>query len=265
MFRSPAIRPLADSELPSTVRAIAPWQGVSNRYAFVNTMDIVHALAEVGLRPYMAKVSHARLETKIGYTKHMLRFRQEGGLSIPGGIYPEVWIINSHDTGAAFQGGLGLYRLICKNGLVANYGTMSAFRGIHVALGLSEVVEGVQRIIGQFPRLAEDVQAMQTTQLGQTQREAFANAALALRWDSDKAPLEAIQLLATRRPEDVQPTVWNVYNTIQENLLTGQAYRVSRDWRRVTRHTRAINSIDVDMKLNGGLWEMASRFAHATA
>jgi hypothetical protein len=239
------------------------WQGVSDRYAFVNTGDVVHALAEVGLRPYLAKVSSVRLESKIGYSKHMIRFRHENAVALPGDIFPEVVIINSHDTGSSFRADLGLYRLICRNGMVANYGSMAAYRGIHVALSIEAVMAGVQRIIGLFPRVAEDVHKMQTTQLGFAQREAFANAALALRWNTDKAPLEATQLLATRREEDMAPSVWNVYNTVQENLLTGQSYRHATSWRR--RHTREVKSIDVDMQLNSGLWEIASQFAHATA
>jgi hypothetical protein len=262
-------QPLTDEQLPSTVFAPHAWQGVSSKYAYVNTGDVVHALAEVGLRPYLAKVSRTRIESKRGYTKHMLRFRQDNAVALPGGIFPEVVIINSHDTGSSFRASLGLYRLICKNGMVAQYGVADAYRGIHLALSIEHVLEGVKRITEQFPRLAETVHGMQAKTLGHAQREAFAKASALLRWNADAMPFDATMLLATRREEDVEPTIWNVFNTVQENLLQGQRIRTYgpsfTGYRRVTRSTRAVGSIDVDMKLNAGLWEIASQFATATA
>jgi hypothetical protein len=269
LTQQPSVRPLADSELPSTVFAQHAWQGVSGRYSFINTGDVVHALAQEGIRPYMCKTSVARIESKRGYTKHMLRFRKDGALPLVGGVFPEVVIVNSHDTGSAFGADLGLYRLICKNGMVAQFGNMARYRGIHVSLSIDAVLEAVHSIMAQFPRVAETVQIMQTKTLGQTQREHFAYAAAMLRWESDKMPFNSTMLLSTRREEDQEPTLWNVFNTIQENLLTGQRIRTygpsHYGYRRVTRSTRAVRSIDMDMKLNNGLWEIASKFATATA
>jgi hypothetical protein len=244
------------------------WPGVSNRYAYVNTGKVVHALADIGLRPYLCKASSTRIDEKRGFTKHMLRFRADNAQPLAGGVYPEVVIVNSHDTGSSFRADLGLYRLICKNGLIANYGTIAAYRGIHIELSIEAVLAGVRRITEQFPRLAETVQRMQIQTLGEGQREAFAQAAALLRWDVDKLPFASSMLLRTRRSEDEAPTLWNVYNTIQENLLTGQHFsRYGRFYNPGTgpRSTRAVGSIDVDMKLNGGLWAIASQFATATA
>jgi hypothetical protein len=259
LYQAPAVRPLVDSELPRTVFAPHAWQGVSDKYAFVNTGDIVHALAERNIRPYLAKVSHARTDSRIGYTKHMLRFREDGAVALPGGVYPEIVITNSHDTGSAFIAELGLYRLICKNGLVASYGDFARYRGIHKVLSIESVLDGVCSIVHQFPMLADTVQRMQTLQLEQAKREAFAEAASLLRWDADKAPFAPAVLLRTRRTEDEAPTVWNTFNVIQENLLQGQSMRFSR----FGRSTRAVRSIDVDLQLNKGLWELASHYANA--
>jgi hypothetical protein len=262
---TPAVRPLADNELPASVWAEKPWGGVSSKYTFVSTSEVVKALAVEGIRPYLAKSSRTRNESKWGYTKHMLRFRQDGAEPLPGGVYPEIIIINSHDTGSSYIGELGLYRLICKNGMVANYGTFAKYRGVHMGLSLENVIAGVFGIMAQFPRVADSVKAMQAHTLDASQRIAFAEQAARLRWNSDKLPIEPTVLLTTRREEDIDPTVWNVFNTVQENLITGQSIRTYgpsfSGYRRVTRSTRAIGSIDADLKINTGLWELASSFA----
>ena len=267
LYQQPTVRPLADSELPLSVHAHHAWSGVSEKYAHVDTLDVVHALANVGIHPYLAKSSRTKLVSKVGYTKHMLRFRQDNQQPLAGGIYPEVVIVNSHDRGSSFRADLGLYRLICKNGLVANYGTLAAYRGIHVALRIEDVLAGVQNIIAQFPRVVSVIEAMQRKTLNAEQRTAFAQAAALLRWDSDKLPFESSVLLTTRREEDSEPTIWNVFNAVQENLTQGQRIRTYgpsfSGYRRVTRSTRAVGSIDVDMKINSGLWSLASELVNS--
>ena len=257
-------RPLENTELPASVYAVAPWQGVTSKYSFVPTSHIVSALGEVGLRPYLAKASRTRIESKQGLTKHLLRFRQDNSPMLPGGIYPEVVIVNSHDTGSSFQASLGLFRLICKNGMVADYGNFASYRGRHVGITLEAIMLGVNRVVNQFPRLAETVQKMQTVTLNQDARTSFARLASSLRWNVDKAPLEASMLLMTRRYEDEEPTLWNVFNTVQENMLQGQRIRTFgpsfRGYRMRTTSTRAIRSIDAEMDINAGLWKLAQTY-----
>lgn len=261
-------RPLSNSELPSSVFAERAWTGVSSKYAFVSTGDVVNALAREGIRPYLAKASHTRIESKYGYTKHLLRFRQDGSAALDGGVYPEIVVVNSHDRGSSFHVDLGLYRLICKNGLVAQYGNYAGYRGRHVALSIEGVLKGVKSVVSQFPRLTDTVHKMQASEMNQWQRERFAQQAALLRWDINHLPLDPTLLLSTRRYEDGKPTLWNVYNTIQENLLTGQRVRSygpsQRGFRVRHQATRAVGSIDVDMKINKGLWAIASEFAGET-
>lgn len=260
-------RPLENAELPSTVFATMPWIGTTPKYTFVPTSAIVSSLAEVGLMPYLATVTKTRIDSKQGLTKHLLRFRQVNSPMLPGGIYPEVVIVNSHDTGSCFSASLGLFRLICKNGMVADYGNFESYRGRHVGITLEAIMLGVNRVVNQFPRLADTVQKMQTVTLNENARMSFAHRASTLRWNESKAPLDATMLLNTRRQEDEEPTLWNVFNTVQENMLQGQCVRTvgpGRGWRRhiiSTRSTRAIQSIDTQMELNKGLWNLAAEYA----
>ncbi|OUK84039.1 DUF932 domain-containing protein [Escherichia coli] len=62
-------------------------------------------------------------------------------------------------------------------------------------------------------------------------------------------------ILTPRRREDYGKDLWSTYQTIQENMLKGGISGRSARGKRI--HTRAIHSIDTDIKLNRALWVMA--------
>ncbi|MFQ7457958.1 MAG: DUF945 domain-containing protein, partial [Klebsiella michiganensis] len=68
-------------------------------------------------------------------------------------------------------------------------------------------------------------------------------------------PVTATQILTPRRNEDRQDDLWTTYQRLQENLLKGGLPGRTAQGKRT--HTRAINGIDGDVKLNRALWVMA--------
>ena len=64
------------------------------------------------------------------------------------------------------------------------------------------------------------------------------------------------QIERTRRAEDLDTSVWTVLNRVQENLLRGGLTRHSVSGRLV--RTRSITSIREDVRINGGLWDLAT-------
>lgn len=67
--------------------------------------------------------------------------------------------------------------------------------------------------------------------------------------------MTATQILAPRRYEDRQNDLWTTFQKLQENLLKGGLPGRTAKGRRS--HTRAVNGIDGDIKLNRALWVMA--------
>jgi uncharacterized protein DUF932 len=265
--------PLSMSQLPSSVFAERAWHGVSNKYSFLPTYDVVTALGNVGFHPYLAKQSHSRFEDKRDYTKHLVRFRNEGDISRPmvGNVIPEIVLVNSHDRASSFSLELGLYRLICKNGLVVSSGILGRERVRHVSATIADVMLSASRIVAQFPKVSSLVERMQATQLSMSARENMAAMAMGLRWDADKVPFESSRLLSTRRDEDHGMDLWTTYNVIQENLLRGQSARAWGRFKhqgetRIPRTSSEVKAIDTEMTLNRGLWEIASsHLPYATA
>ena len=59
-----------------------------------------------------------------------------------------------------------------------------------------------------------------------------------------------------RRVEDQDPTLWNTFNVVQENLVKGGLRVVNPETSRRSR-TRGVTSISENAKLNKALWVLA--------
>lgn len=249
------------TQLPNSALATEAWGGVSKKYTFLSTLDVVKGLGEQGIVPYQARTMGTRIEGKRDYAKHLIRFRQLGQSAMVGDVFPEIVLTNSHDRASSFHIELGLFRLICANGLVVSNGNFAGYRIRHVGSTVSDVIIATKILLAQFPYVGEHVAKMQAKQLTDDQRMHMAQLAMGLRWDADKAPFEAARLLNVRRDADMRHDLWSTFNVIQENLLRGQHVSHHDRFNQHARSSRAVKSIDVDMELNRNLWELASTFS----
>lgn len=129
---------------------------------------------------------------------------------------------------------------------------------MHIFSSIDAVMLAVQNNINEvFPLAIDTVERFTKIELSWEKQTELAELALGLRYpEKDKRPFEAARLLEINRDADREPTLWNIYNRIQENLTQGQARRNATE-----RTSRRVTSIDVDMKINRGLWELAEQFA----
>ena len=78
---------LADEQIRAvapSVFAAAPLPGVSERYAFVPTAQIVSRLCESGWSPVQAHEQVLRLDDRRGFQKHLLRFQRHDLQAVAG-------------------------------------------------------------------------------------------------------------------------------------------------------------------------------------
>jgi hypothetical protein len=108
-----------------SVFADHPWGGVSTRYSFIPTIDVVNSLLAEGWNITRAKQQRVMLPEKTEFTRHILRLRRSFGPLAVGDVFPEIVLLNSHDRGSAYQMHAGLYRLVCSNGLVVDDSTFA--------------------------------------------------------------------------------------------------------------------------------------------
>lgn len=226
----------------------------SERYTYIPTIEILNGLRNEGFSPFMVCQSRARDQSKREHTKHMVRLRHAG--QIDGAEANEIILLNSHDGSSAYQMLAGLFRFVCANGIVCGE-THSDIRVRHSGKVVDNVIEGACRVLDDFAEVADQRDGMKALTLNDGEQAAFARAALALRYDTAEmpAPITERQLLRANRSDDDAGDLWTTFNRVQENMLRGGLR--GRTATGKTSTTRAISSIDQNVKLNRGLWVLA--------
>lgn len=235
----------------------------SDRYAVIPTVDVLEALRREGFFPVYAGESRARSEDKKGFTKHMLRFRQDGNAHDVGEIFPEVVMVNSHDGTSSYQLSAGLFRQVCSNGMVVSDGAIETVRVRHSGNVIDNVIEGTYSIINETPKALEHMSVMQGTELSLEEQIIFANAAASLRWD-DGFKVSEPALLQPRRTDDRGRDLWRTFNVVQEKVIRGGVVVENTETRNRQR-AREIKSVGESVKLNKALWTLAEEMARLKA
>ncbi|KFD24849.1 DUF932 domain-containing protein [Yokenella regensburgei] len=254
-------RPLTRDELMQVVPSVFgedKHASRSDRYCYIPTITLLENLQREGFQPFFACQSRVRDPERREHTKHLLRLRRAG--QINGQHVPEIIILNSHGGESSFQLLPGIFRQVCTNSLVCGQ-SFGEIRVPHRSNVVERVIEGAYEVLDIFDRVEEKREAMESLLLPPPAQHALANAALTYRFGEEHQPVTATQILTPRRYEDRQNDLWTTYQRLQENLLKGGLSGRTAKGRRT--HTRAVNGIDGDIKLNRALWVMAEELQQA--
>jgi hypothetical protein len=247
-----------------TVRAHAPavfataaHERMSRKYTFIPTERVLTGLMQAGFVPVDARQTKTR-SASIGHARHVVRLRRRFETVQLRDSVPEVVFLNSHDGTSAYQLRVGIFRVVCTNGLIVSHGAFPSIRVSHRGNVVDEVVSGALEISERFGTMAAQVESMERRMLLKDEQIALAEHALALRFPNlTEAGIQPEQLLTCRRVEDIGDDLWKTLNRVQENLLGGGLSRRTASGR-MTR-TRRITSIKEDLRLNSQLWDLASQ------
>ncbi len=260
VLRNPQLDPISDRQLKEfapTIFAKGGMKGVSEKYGFVNTKLIIDAMRDNAFEVVEVRQSQRRDPDRMGFTKHMLKFRPAGvvGKIKRGDVVPQIVMLNSHDRSSGFHLYAGLFRLICENGMMVSDGaSVEPIKVPHTIRMVENVVDRSLELIkcadGVY-RLRKD---MLETQMSPKQAITFASNALEFR-PPRAAMLAPETLLIPRRKEDDANDLWHVFNRVQENMLRGGNETLTEDGRTVM--TRGIGRIERDVQVNTRLWSLA--------
>lgn len=243
--------------------------GVSRRYTFVSTAEVVHLLRDEGWEPVNAHQQRVRLAPREGFQMHEVRFARradvERGLEV-GETRPELVLQNAHDGTRAYRIDAGLYRLVCRNGLTVADADFAHVAIRHVDVAAEKFIGAARAVAENTPRVLDTVGRWQAVALTELAQLEFARRAAALRWDGEQpvgVALSAGALLAPLRCGDEKRDLWTTFNVVQEHLLRGgDGYTGMNAQGRPRRNvTRAVGSLIVGQKLNKGLWALAEEFS----
>jgi hypothetical protein len=236
----------------------------SEKYLFIPTFSVIEALMQVGYKPTFAQESTTKKAESVGYTKHMIRlYNPDQRMIKVGDTRSEIVLTNSHNGSSAYKLDLGLYRLICSNGMITKDESASnnvSFR--HNPKITSEIIEGTARLIEKVPQIRTQIEEMQEIQLNTSEQHLFAEAALQVRFDDPEHPnqIHPASINAPRRRDDVGSNLWLTFNRIQEALIRGTPHAINAETGR--RQTiREIKSVDGLRGINQGLWTLSQKMA----
>ena len=243
--------------------------GVTQKYTPVKTQSLIETLQDKGYKVESVARTKVRKASKDGFQKHMVRLSHNDlVLRNVGDSRPEIVIVNSHDGLSSLKIMLGVYRLVCSNGMIVGK-TFAGFNVRHVGDIQSQIDTGLAAIAAKLPEIASRIEAFNGIMLSQNEQLDFARRALSMVLPKADT-INYSSALNLRRSGDAGNSLWVVYNRLQEAILRGgvqytTAYQDDANKIVSIRHntTRAVKSIDRQVELNQSLWDLASQYKAA--
>ena len=253
---------------------------VSERYVHANTATVVEDLAKLGWQPVQAKQCRPKKNSKGIRSFHMIAFQNpdvkiskmvdnpEGTTTEIVDSYPRIILTNSHDGFNSFKFMVGLFRLVCSNGLVVCSDEMVNMSIRHINYDFEALRKVVASAIEQVPQITCTMNTMKNTTLTEANKKELATAVVKVRKEmDDNQQIELdeatiMDILMPVREEDKGDDLWTVFNVCQEKLIKGGFQATGKNDK--VRKQRKITSIKKDVEYNQRLWEIATRFMPAT-
>lgn len=245
-------------KIAPSVFATQPWDGVSDSYKFVSTIDMIDMLADEGFLPVLAAQSKTRIEGKRDFVKHMVKLRQAADVESTLPEIPELLLRNSHDRGCAVKIQGGIFRTICINGLVVqseDFGSIS-IRHMGKHDFHAKLIDATYEVVDQNKLSIAQLNEWKQIPLSRPEQISFATTVAQHVLEKE---IEPEVLLRPRRMADTNPDLWSTMNVVQENSMKGKIPT------RTGRRTQAVRSVDKDLKVNKAIWALTEAMARLKA
>ena len=244
-----------DKAIPACITAETPSANTSEKYKFISTARVLEVLIKEGwniakirtTRPRTNDPMHARHAVELDHPVHSLLSNNERF---------RITIVNAHNGSCSFRFYVGVFRLLCENGLIVGEGLQ--YRVRHVGYTDEKVKAILRDVLKRSESVAVSMNKMKSTVLTDVEyRDFLSKSALNI-----KSPVFSERLGWIRREADKGLSLWNAFNRVQENALRGGIKYTTRDNKdRVRRQTtRPIKAIDKQIKVNRILWNTAMEF-----
>lgn len=224
---------------------------LTDKYVQTPTSRVVEDLMNLGWQ--VTKAQEVKSRKYKGFQKHVIVFRHPD-IMIKGAngddAFPQILLTNSHDGKAAFNFRVGIFRLVCSNGLVVSDADFNNVSIRHINYTFETLQSKIQEVIAKLPGLVQKINLFKSTQLSEDQMMEFATKAATLR---TKQKVNIMDLLNADRVEDQGSDLWVVFNRVQEKLLGG-SYKAGK------RKARSVKNFQKDIQLNEQLFELAESY-----
>ena len=245
---------------------------LSQKYIHANTSTVINDLEKLGWYPTEAKQCRNKKKSSGIRSFHMIAFQNpnvkitktndDGDIIVD--AYPRIILTNSHDGHNAFKFMLGIFRMVCSNGLVVCDDQMVNMTIRHTNYSFEELRMVVKNAIETVPNIVNTMNEMRNISLNDEQKREIATEVVKIRkgidinenCTVDKTVIEDI--LTPVRDEDKSDDLWTVFNICQEKLIKGGFFnKTNKD---KLRRVKSITSIKKNMDYNQRLWLTASKY-----
>ena len=221
---------------------------MNKKYRIIKTSDLIEPLMDNGWNVVSASQRRTRKEEWQDKTFHYLRFRSDEHFI--GNDPMEIVISNSHNGSSSFKIQLGIFRVVCTNGLIAGTDLVSPLMLQHKGLSNVLITEIATMYADKMAGyLTEGVQVMKKSEMSDAQMFELANYIAKQKHADYEVDIHG--MLHARRMEDYGQSVWTIYNRLQENMIRG-GYQIKGDngkWRQARQITSPMADIDLNTKL----------------
>lgn len=230
-----------------------PSESVSDKYRHLPDSYFLKPLLDRGF-----KIDRSEFKGNLG---HRIMRLSHPELSI-GSDKIQVVASNSHDGSKAFNLFLGVFRLVCSNGMIVGESFTENKSIKHIGGNFYEKVDDrVEELLKETDRLYDVVAKMKNT-LILGDNDDFYNKAFRLRFKDDHKNNKLYKNLAVglkpRRDADKHSDLWTTFNRVQEDLIRGGfSYRLDSKGVSSIRKAREITNIQDRITINQGLWDLA--------
>lgn len=244
----------------------------SDRYSFIPTYHLVDMFQKLGWEP-----THAKQDGASPYSRHFIRMTNEklSYLNVNReSVEPQIILDNSHNGISPAQIHIGLFRLVCENGLVVSVpGMYTNVKFKHISVDFNELKNLMVQVSEQYLNLGNHIEDMRRVDLHEDQKEQFAISAVAYRnpehfINEDGTINEKMvfnmtnpkELIRPIREEDAKNDLWSTFNILQERMVKGRELfpRKSPNGRKSS--PRPITNAKRNIEFNRKLWEVAEEY-----
>lgn len=231
----------------------------SSKYKFVSTEGPIKLLQSLGFHAVEARQINLR-DGDISFQKHCITFVNPDYVvkNTKGQVQEiiQVHVVNSHNGTCHLKLDISLYRLVCTNGMLGLGNNFANLDLKHMSFDPAELEGKMIKIIESIPALEKAVRQMKSKLITKELQKKLALEMVNSYYDKEKAEkVDLDKLLTPLRPEDKIPSVWNIFNIVQEKLINGGEFSINAG-----KKLRGYKNLDNQMALNESIFAAAEKF-----
>lgn len=236
----------------------SPTKPMGGRYKNFNTKKLCDAILAitVGGKPYFElrsiKMKKSR-KGEIGRGKQLIRIKTIKPFITVGGetLYPELVIVNSNDGSSQLEVMMGVFRLVCTNGMIVKTKDLGDFKIRHQGSEEDAAMELMKEFARHLPKWFKVQRQLEATILDDDTILELAAAACEYRFLKRFSKEDVAILVEACRPQDEGNDAWRVLNRIQEKIMKG-GFKVGP----MKRTAKTVKSVVQDLELNQMVYEL---------